>query len=58
MPLTRLIAVLAGFALLYVLQYVLLWPWYYAIGGAVVVYVAARVGGEAIAKKRSMKRSP
>jgi len=53
MPVARLIAVVAGFVALYVLQYVLLWPWYYAIPLAIVVYVAVRVGGEAMAKKRN-----
>ena len=53
MPIARVIAVVAGFVALYVLQYVLLWPWYYAIPTAIIVYVAVRVGGETLGKKQS-----
>lgn len=52
MSVARMIALLTGFAVLYVLQFVVLWPWYYAIPAAIVCYTAVRFAGEAMIAPR------
>ena len=52
MSVARMIALLTGFAVLYVLQFVVLWPWYYAIPAAIVCYTAVRFAGEAMIARR------
>ena len=52
MTAARMIAALIGFALVYTLQFVVGWPWYFAIPVAIVGYLAARYVGETMGKGR------
>ena len=50
MPISRMIAVLVAMAIVYTLQFVVGWPWYAAVGVAIVVYLAVRFIGESMTK--------
>ena len=52
MTAARMIALLIGVGVLYTLQFMVGWPWYFAIPLAVVCYAVARYAGETMIRKR------
>ena len=52
MTIARMIALLVGFALVYTLQFLVGWPWYYAIPVAAAGYVGVRYLGETMMSRR------
>jgi hypothetical protein len=52
MTAVRLIALLIGFAVLFVPQFTVGWPWYYAVPAGIACYLAVRAVGEMLSRDR------
>lgn len=52
MSVARMIALLVGFAAVYALQFIVGWPWYFAVPAAVVCYGIVRYAGETMIARR------